>query len=323
MSPEKRLSICIPTYNRPAWFQRGLASIVGDPQVDRSQVEIVITDDSDDARCGAIANATLTGWHYRYEHHPQALGMAQNWNRAIQLARGQFVMVLHDDDFFLPGGVERLVNAIQKIGDRYPVLLCGVQVVDQQERILKQQVFQSRQFLPPHDALMRLFSNSSFVRFPAIVIKRSIFDAVGLFNPDWKEPCDVEMWMRLFSQYGVYCHQAVTVAYRVHSQALTMASFNQQTIGILLGLFDELSRFNVLSKKELIACKQLFFYQYILAGAWRQLRRRNGQAFCQIMQLFNLSEIKTLNPPLKWLILRIAFGVINQAYKIYYPRNFD
>jgi hypothetical protein len=47
-----------------------------------------------------------------------------------------------------------------------------------------------------------------------------------------------------------------------------MASFNEQTIGILLNLFKELSLFNLLTEKQLQECKQLFFYQYALARAW-------------------------------------------------------
>lgn len=204
--------------------------------------------------------------------------MAENWNRAIALALGRYVVVLHDDDFFVEGGVGRLVATLERLRDQYPVLLFGVLVVDSQERVMKRQVFGQDQFLSPQEALIRLFSNSSFVRFPAIAVQRSAFETVGFFRPEWKEPCDVEMWMRLFAVYGVYGLSEVTVAYRVHSQALTMASFNEKTIDILLDLFKELSQLNLLSDKELLFCKQLFFYQYVLAGAWRQLRRRNWQA---------------------------------------------
>jgi glycosyltransferase involved in cell wall biosynthesis len=46
------LSICIPAYNRPNWLQRGLESItVGEG----SDIEIVITDDSDTDQGQAIA----------------------------------------------------------------------------------------------------------------------------------------------------------------------------------------------------------------------------------------------------------------------------
>ena len=94
------LSICIPAYNRPVWLRRGLESVAVGNGFYASRVEVVITDDSDHREGEAITGDVLKGWHYRYEHHERPLGMAQNWNRAIALARGQYVMVLHDDDFF-------------------------------------------------------------------------------------------------------------------------------------------------------------------------------------------------------------------------------
>jgi glycosyltransferase involved in cell wall biosynthesis len=302
------LSVCIPAYNRPNWLQRGFESIaVGEG----NGIEIVITDDSDTDQGQAIASEVLENWSgsWRYEHHQQPLGMAQNWNRAIQRATGQYVMVLHDDDFFLPQGVNRLVSKLQGSENQYPVLLFGVRVVDAQERIMKQQGFGQDKFLPSHDALIKLFSDSSFVRFPAMVIRRDLFTEVGYFNPDWQEPCDLEMWMRLFARYGVYCCRETTVAYRVHNQALTMGSFHGETVNILLALFRELEKLNILTAKDIEFCKGSFFHQYILAGAWRQLRRRRWQEFKQVMGLFDLPELKSLFCPVKWRFLRGLFSL--------------
>ncbi|MBE9242861.1 glycosyltransferase family 2 protein [Synechocystis salina] len=303
------LSVCIPAYNRPAWLRRGLESIaVGDG----TDIEVIITDDSDTDQGQAIAADVLENWSgvWRYEHHQQPLGMAQNWNRAIQWATGQYVMVLHDDDFFLPQGLGRLVNKLQGLGNQYPVLLFGVWVVDAQERVMKRQKFRQDEFLPPHNALIRLFSNSSLVRFPAVVIRRDLFVEVGYFNPDWREPCDLEMWMRLFANYGVYCCREATVAYRVHAQALTMASFHEKTVEILLRLFEELAKFNLLSGSELEQCKQLFFHQYILAGAWRQLRRGQWDTFKAVMGLWQLPELGGMLWTPKWCFFRSLFTAL-------------
>jgi glycosyltransferase involved in cell wall biosynthesis len=307
------LSICIPAYNRPLWFRRGLRSLTEGGLAYQSKVEVVITDDSDDQTCRAIAEQELEGWRWSYEHHSVTLGMAQNWNRAIGLAQGRYVMVLHDDDFFVEGGVGRLVATLERLGDQYPVLLFGVVVVNEQERVMKRQVFAYDQFLSPQESLIRLFSDSSFVRFPAIAVQRSCFEAVGFFRPEWKEPCDVEMWMRLFAGYGVYGLSVVTVAYRVHSQALTMGAFNGGTINLLLGLFRELEGLGILSSEEVEVCKGLFLHQFILAGAFRQLRRGRWREFRQVMDLFELSELRGLVCPKKWLLFRFGFGLLNQS----------
>ena len=259
------LSICMPIYNRPAWLRRGLESIA---ESSGEGIEVVITDDSDDDRGKEIAAEVFAQWSgvWRYEFHAQRLGMAQNWNRAIALAQGRYVMVLHDDDFLVAGGLGRLRDSLRRLEGQYPVMLFGVWVVDEQERAMKRQVFSQDRLLAPREALLQLFLDSSFVRFPGMVIQREAFEEVGFFNPDWREPCDLEMWMRLFAKYGVYCCHPVTVAYRVHSQALTMGSFHGETVQILLGLFGELAKLQVLTTAEIESCQGAFFHQYILAG---------------------------------------------------------
>jgi hypothetical protein len=89
-----------------------------------------------------------------------------------------------------------------------------------------------------------------------------------------------------------------------------MASFNEQTISILLNLFEELSLLNLLSEEQLEQCQQQYFYQYILAGAWRQLLRRKWQAFKQVMELLEVPSIKVLVCPRKWWFLRAIFSLL-------------
>jgi len=305
MDPTPLLSICIPCYNRPQWFQRALISI---REYSGENVEVVITDDSDHDQNRFITEETLRGWSglWRYEHHPQRLGMVENWNRSLQWANGEFTIILHDDDYFVSNGLDRLVSQLHQ-SCAYPVMLFGVRVVDANERLIKYQRFQHNQWLDPRQALRHLLTNSSFVRFPGIVIKRQLFAELGYFDSAWKEPCDLEMWMRLFSHYGVFCYRSVTVAYRVHSQALTMGMFQQETVKTLIRLFKDAKRLNTLTPTEINSYQRSFLHQYVLAGAWRQLRRGRWHEFQQVMELFALPELKDLTCPMKWWLVKSLF----------------
>ncbi|WP_271251630.1 glycosyltransferase family 2 protein [Pseudanabaena sp. Chao 1811] len=316
MSHSPILSICIPAYNRPLWFHRALESIVIGNKEFESSVEIVITDDSSTQECEEIMRQVCCQWSGQciYEHHPVRLGMVENWNRAISLTTGQYIVVLHDDDFLLKDAITNILATIKAVN--HPVLLFGVEVVDEQERVMKRQIFKENQWLSPRDALISLLSNSSFVRFPAIVVARSAFAEMGMFRTEWREPCDLDMWIRLFSRYGVYCLQDVTTAYRVHDQALTMGVFNEQTINLLLGLFAEVKQLNILSSEEIVSCKALFLYQFILAGAWRQLKRGRLQEFRRVMELMDISEVKNLPCPKKWWMLNSIFRVLSNGLRI-------
>jgi glycosyltransferase involved in cell wall biosynthesis len=91
-----KISICIPAYKRPGNIRRLLGSVAIQSFRD---YEIIITDDSpDDSVKNALADfSTLPIVYFKNE---QALGTPANWNFAISKASGQWIKIMHDDDWF-------------------------------------------------------------------------------------------------------------------------------------------------------------------------------------------------------------------------------
>ena len=307
------ISICIPAYNRPNWLKRALLSITTNNNDFYQKIEIIVSDDSTDINCEKIAQEILKNWQgkSKYIQNKPSLGMAENWNNAAKLATGKYILILHDDDFLLPNALKNIIKIIEEKKEKNYILLGGVNVVNETETIIKKQTFKTIEYLDKKTALIKLLSNSSFVRFPAIIIDRKVFEEVGYFDPQFKEPADLEMWIRIFSKYGVLCLPFTTCAYTVHSEALTMGLFNENTINILLKLFEKVASLNIFSQLELKKYKAKFFHQFILGGAFRKLKRKQLNEFHQIMKLFNLVNIKKLNIPLKWFLIRFCFEIIN------------
>jgi glycosyltransferase involved in cell wall biosynthesis len=305
------LSICIPAYNRPQWFKRALESIIlTNVSCDRD-LEIIVSDDSNNDECHHITEETLANWkgNWKYVLNQPRLGMAENWNRSIQLASGEYILVLHDDDFLLNHAVEKIMNNINKYSDRYSVFLFGVHVVDAKEKVLRKQTFTHEFYLSPKQALQQLISNSSFVRFPAIIIRRQVFESVGYFDATIGGIADLDKWIQLFSSFGVLCLPITTSAYTVHSEALTMNMFNAEVIKKLLNLFSQVDRLKIIDAHTLANCRANFFHQFILAGTFRALRRGKLDVASKIMHLFKLDTLKDLKFSLKWSLLRYTFEV--------------
>jgi glycosyltransferase involved in cell wall biosynthesis len=167
------LSICIPAFNRPTLLDRTLRSIAVTEAGDAQRIELIISDDSTDERVGRIATVQLAAWAGpgRYARNVPPLGMVANFNRCIELATGSWVLVLHDDDYLLPGGVSSILSAAERASARDQVLLFGVDVVDEAGHLIRRQLPRSAGYLAPPDALERLVTRSSFVRFPGIVVR--------------------------------------------------------------------------------------------------------------------------------------------------------
>ncbi len=91
------ISICIPAYKRLTYLQRLLESITVQTY---SNYEIVITDDSPDESVQALAKTFSASLPLRYFKNDPAAGTPANWNIAIQKAKGDWIKLMHDDDWF-------------------------------------------------------------------------------------------------------------------------------------------------------------------------------------------------------------------------------
>lgn len=313
------LSVCIPAYNRPELLKRALSSIIGASSSPHIPLEIIITDDSSTEASSKNTQEILMSWgtNWKYQWNQPRLGMAANWNESVKLATGEYVLILHDDDFLLPGAVDNLLNNLQTYKKDYKVLLFGVHVVYEDEQLFKKQVVSRELYLPPPEAIRRLMLDSSFVRFPAIAISKQAFAEVGYFDDSVVGGvADIEMWIRLFSHYGVFCVPVVTSAYRIHCGALTTGMFNEDVVAKILLLYDQVKALNILDQETLTDCQAKFFHQFILGGTYRQLRQKNLTEASRIMALFNLEAIKPLKVPLKWLFIRRVFESLIWGYRL-------
>jgi hypothetical protein len=77
-------------------------------------MEVIVGDDADE---GAAIASEFDDARLRYEANPERLGMAGNWNRLCDMARGDYLLLLNDDDRLLPGFVGSCVSAFHRMPD--------------------------------------------------------------------------------------------------------------------------------------------------------------------------------------------------------------
>lgn len=112
MNREPVISICIPAYRRVEYLKRLLDSI---EQQDFKLFEVVVTDDSPDDSVNSLCQSYSSRLPLFYYRNPQALGTPENWNEGIRKARGAWIKLMHDDDFFLyPGALGVFAREAEK-----------------------------------------------------------------------------------------------------------------------------------------------------------------------------------------------------------------
>lgn len=103
-----RVSICLPTCNRPELIAECIDSCLAQTYGD---LEIVIGDDSKDGRTQQlIAQRYPNELRIRYVMNQPPLGQARNVASLFERARGDKILLIHDDDLLTTDGIEKLVS---------------------------------------------------------------------------------------------------------------------------------------------------------------------------------------------------------------------
>ena len=111
---KKLVSICIPSYNRPAELRRLLDSI----DTKRIQdVEIVICEDKAPARVEVRAQVedfiNKTVYEVKYIENEKNCGYDKNLRNLINNASGEFILFMGDDDLFVEGALDQFMEFIE------------------------------------------------------------------------------------------------------------------------------------------------------------------------------------------------------------------
>ena len=230
-----KISICVPTYNGAKYLRECLDDILAQSFGD---FEVVIADD--DSRDETIDIIEEYGTRdqrislYRNSHN---LGLVENWNRCAQLAQGEWIKFVFQDDRI---DMRCLDVLLKESRPGVPLTVCqrhfiyenvAAEEQTQYERYLSERclpaVFPEGGFLSSFRfcriALERMGNN--FVGEPsAVMLHQSVRARFGGFNPYFVQLCDFEYWARMACHEGLIFVPEVLASFRVHAGSKTAAN---------------------------------------------------------------------------------------------------
>lgn len=110
------ISICVPTYHRPALLRIALQSLTRQAY---RPLEIIVGDNSENDASREVVDSIdwPEGVTVCYHRHRPSLDVVQNFNWLCDRASGGRIMLLHDDDLLCDGGLDMLVAAWDSLPD--------------------------------------------------------------------------------------------------------------------------------------------------------------------------------------------------------------
>ncbi len=106
------VSICMPVYNGEKYIQSALSCLLNQTY---KNIELIISDnastDSTEAICRSYENIDSRISYFRNSTNT---GMARNFNRVIELAKGDYIMMAANDDLWDLTYIEKCINKLEQ-----------------------------------------------------------------------------------------------------------------------------------------------------------------------------------------------------------------
>jgi glycosyltransferase involved in cell wall biosynthesis len=207
----------IPAYNCARYLRETLESVLNqDPGSTVMQIEVV--DDCSDDEPEKVVEELGAG-RVSFFRQPRNLGHSGNFRTCLMHSRGHLVHLLHGDDKVLPGFYQTVIKLMQHHPDAGAVFTRNMVIDEQGNKVSDGKIIQEQpgiiqDFLPQS-------LRKQLIQTPSIVVRRSVYETIGMFHPrlSWTE--DWEMWTRIGAHYPVLHSPEVLAAYRVHTASNT------------------------------------------------------------------------------------------------------
>jgi glycosyltransferase involved in cell wall biosynthesis len=151
--------------------------------------ELLIVDDGSTDSTPETVRPYLSDPRIRY-FRSDRLGQSRAKNLGTRLSRSDIIAFLDADDAWVPTKLEKqlsLLAARPEVG----VCFCRRKLMDEAGRVRPAQ-----DPSPPRGRVLDTLFVRNFICFSSSVVRRSVFDHVGGFDPCWDLAIDYDLWLR-------------------------------------------------------------------------------------------------------------------------------
>ncbi len=198
MNPVK-ISAIVSTYNAEKFFRTRIENLLNQSLIDR--LEIIVIDSGSLQKEGAILQEYLNKHHRIKYLRTERETLYSAWNRAIELASGEYLTNANTDDRLLDTAMEKLALALEQHPEASLVYSDSWETTDESEILdcarLQYKPGRRRVYQPEYSH-NKLLLHCYCGAFP--MWRRSLHDQFGYFDANFVVSGDWEFWLRLAEQ---------------------------------------------------------------------------------------------------------------------------
>ncbi|MEM7357886.1 MAG: glycosyltransferase family A protein [Pseudomonadota bacterium] len=189
-----KLSVIIPTFNRAELLPRALQSVLSQELPEYiDSLEVIVVDDGSDDQTEKLLTRQFPQVNYIKQTQS---GVSSARNRGLEAASGEWIALLDSDDEWLP----------KKLVRQFDVLLeTGLQVCHTEEIWIRNgvRVNQMKKHQKAGGWIFQKCLPLCAISPSSVVIHKSVFDRIGVFDEQLPACEDYDLWLRLCAVYEV------------------------------------------------------------------------------------------------------------------------
>lgn len=208
MSGSKCLSVIITTYNHAHYLPQSISSVL---QQDYQNIEVIVVDDGSTDNTKAVVSQ-YPEVKYVYQTN-QGLSAARN--TGIDHSKGDYLVFLDADDWFLEGAFTQSV-AVLEAHPQAAFIYGGHIKVNE-----KNEVFSAREKQDITEEHYRYLLHYNFIAMHATVFYRRWVFSNLQYDTSLKACEDYDMYLKITRHHPVVYHNYLVAAYRKHSESMS------------------------------------------------------------------------------------------------------
>jgi glycosyltransferase involved in cell wall biosynthesis len=214
------VSVIVPCFNYGHFLTGCLESVLSQQHVD---VQVLVIDDrSTDDSADVARRLAARDDRIEFRRHRENAGLIPTANEGLEWAQGDYVVLLSADDFLVPNCLARATSVMLQhpnVG-----LVYGRPLIARENRPTPapRGRWRATKIWSGSDWIhIRCRSGYNCISSPEVVVRNSVQQAVGGYDPACRHTSDLNMWLRIAAVADIgYIRGVPQAIYRVHGGSM-------------------------------------------------------------------------------------------------------
>lgn len=211
-----KVSVCIPTYNRAKFLQESIESVLAQTYRD---FELIICNNASTDNTIDIVKS-FKDPRIKFFINDKNIEGVNNVNKCIELAKGDYITIFHDDDVMILNNLEHKVKFLDE-NPNVGLVYSDVYMIDANGKAIDGPFtinMNSKQetVLGGLVCFKKLIFEWNFICCPSVLLRKRCYDKLGKYDVRLPGASDYEMWARISLYHDVGYISKPLIKYRWH-----------------------------------------------------------------------------------------------------------